>query len=216
MKLTSVPLFHHNDNPHSTLKQRKKLLIQSLKVLIERKGLGMSSKENNLCREWIKKISWKKKVIRVLYLGIFLHFFLIYQDLLIFFDLVLFWAEWLIFGISGSPIGISLIRLSELLDCTEVNPSKYVEPNSFEHKPCSWAPYKHLQLFATKSLFLLLLLLLWTFLAFSSCRREVLWIGHWVWYSLRRIKLGPRLRNGLSRWCIILFEIWRFCGWTSS
>ena len=31
MKLTPVPLFHHNDNTHSTLKQRKKLLVQSLK-----------------------------------------------------------------------------------------------------------------------------------------------------------------------------------------
>ena len=143
-------------------------------------------------------------------------FFFIYQDLLIFFNLVLFWVEWLIFGISGSPIGISLIWLLELLDCTEVNPSKYVESNSFEHKPCSWAPYKHMQLLATKRPFLLLLLLLWIFLACSSCRREVLWIGHWVWYSLRRIKLGPRLRNGLSRWCTILFEICRFCGWTSS
>ena len=123
----------------------------------------------------LKKIIWKKKkVIRVLYLGIFLHFFFIYQDLLIFFDLVLFWVEWLIFGISGSPIGISLIRLSKLLDRTEVNPSKYVEPNTFEHKPCSWAPYKHMQLLATKRPFLLLLLLLWIFLAFSSCRREVL------------------------------------------
>ena len=131
------------------------------------------------------------------------------------FSLMLFYFG-LIFGISSSPIGISLIRLSELLDCTEVNPSKYVEPNSFKHKPCSWVPYKHLQLFATKSLFLLLLLLLRIFLAFSSSRREVLWIGHWVWYSLRRIKLGPWLRNDLTCWCTILFEIWQFCGWTSS
>ena len=65
---------------------------------------------------------------------------------------------------------------------------------------------------ATKRLFLLLLI----FRAFSIGRPETLRVGHWVWYSLRRIKRQPRGRNGLSRWCAILLEIRLPIGWTSS
>ena len=62
---------------------------------------------------------------------------------------------------------ISLVGLSIFIKHTEANPAEYVEHTSIGHWQLAWAPHKHIQLLATKAVFLLRLLLL-SFRAFSN------------------------------------------------
>ena len=142
-------------------------------------------------QKWCKRKLFQKchnSTLTYIFIQIF------YQDILIF------------------PIG-----LSKFLEHTEVNPTKYVEPTSFRHWQRVLAPHNHMQLLSTKGLLLLRLLLMLIFCAFSNCCWEILRVGHRVWHNnLRRMKPGPRRREGLSLLCTILFEIWPRLGWTSS